>query len=35
MTRERWHEIPGVFAMVIVLTPVAVLCILATIFRWW
>lgn len=33
--RERWYDVPGVLALVIVLGGVGALCLAATIGGWW
>ena len=35
MKRERWYDIPGVFALVVVVGPVAALCIIVTVWGLW
>lgn len=33
--RERWYDVPGALALVLVLGFVALLCLIATIGGWW
>ena len=32
---ERWYDVPGLLALVVVGGALGVLCLLATIFGWW
>ena len=32
---DPWWDVPGVLALIIVLGSLGLLCIAATLFRWW